>query len=436
MSATPTVTAASISDTGLMGWWRSAPPQPRRALIAASMGWALDAFDVMLFSLTLSAVIAELGLTKGQAGALGSITLLGGAAGGLFFGWVADRYGRTRSMIASVLLYSVFTAACGLSNTFWQFAFFRALLGLGMGGEWASGAALVSESWPAKSRGRALAFMQSAWAIGFAAAATVVGFVLPTYGWRAVFFIGILPAFFTLWVRRNVEEPDAWKALHKARLDAVQSGAATLPNAPRAQSVFDIFRGAMLKRTAAVTFMNACTLFGWWGMNGWIPAYLSLPVTQGGIGLSTATMSKLVVFMQLGMWLGYVSFGYITDVMSRKKVYVFYLLGASMLLPLYGSLSNPLLLLLLGPFVAFFGTGFYSGFGAVTAEMYPTQIRASAQGFTYNIGRIASAAAPFTVGTLATSRGFQSAFAVAGAAYFLAALTWSVIPNTQGKELE
>lgn len=429
-------TASTVSDAGLMGWWRSAPPQPRRALIAASMGWALDAFDVMLFSLTLSAVIAELGLTKAQAGALGSITLLGGAAGGLFFGWVADRYGRTRSMIASVLLYSVFTAACGLSNTFWQFAFFRALLGLGMGGEWASGAALVSESWPAKSRGRALAFMQSAWAIGFAAAATVVGFVLPAYGWRAVFFIGILPAFFTLWVRRSVEEPDTWKALNAARLDAERSGASGMPNAPRAHSVFDIFRGAMLKRTAAVTFMNACTLFGWWGMNGWIPAYLSLPTTQGGIGLSTATMSKLVVFMQLGMWLGYVSFGYITDVLSRKKVYVVYLLGASLLLPLYGSLSNPLLLLLLGPFVAFFGTGFYSGFGAVTAEMYPTQIRASAQGFTYNIGRIASATAPFTVGSLATSRGFQTAFAVAGSAYLMAALTWSVIPNTQGKELE
>ena len=419
-----------------MGWWHSAPPQPRRALIAASMGWALDAFDVMLFSLTLSAVIAELGLTKVQAGALGSITLLGGAVGGLFFGLVADRYGRTKSMIASVLLYSVFTAACGLSNTFWQFACFRALLGLGMGGEWASGAALVSESWPAASRGRALAFMQSAWAIGFAAAATVVGFVLPAYGWRAVFFIGILPAFFTLWVRRRVEEPDAWKALNQARLDAARSGTAKLPNAPRAQSVFDIFRGTMLKRTAAVTFMNACTLFGWWGMNGWIPAYLSLPTAQGGIGLSTATMSRLVVFMQLGMWLGYVSFGYITDVMSRKKVYVVYLLGASLLLPLYGSLSNPMLLLLLGPFVAFFGTGFYSGFGAVTAEMYPTSIRASAQGFTYNIGRIASATAPFTVGSLATSRGFQTAFAVAGAAYLLAAITWSVIPNTQGKELD
>ena len=106
----------------------------------------------------------------------------------------------------------MFTAACGLSQTLWQFAIFRALLGLGMGGEWASGAALVSETWPAAQRGRALGFMQSAWAIGFAAAAVVVGFVLPRWGWRAVFFVGILPALFTLWVRRNVDEPDVWKA--------------------------------------------------------------------------------------------------------------------------------------------------------------------------------------------------------------------------------
>lgn len=424
-----TAPAASLDDSGLFGWWRVASAPSRRALIAASMGWALDAFDVMLFSLTLSAVIAELGLTKTQAGALGSITLLGGAVGGLIFGHIADRYGRTKAMMASVLLYSVFTALCGFSQTFWQFAAFRALLGLGMGGEWASGAALVSETWSAKYRGRALGYMQSSWAIGFAAAATVVGFVLPRYGWRAVFFVGVLPAFFTIWLRRSVEEPEAWLEIQRARKSG-HTGTHV------ATSVFDIFRGKMLGLTIIVTFMNACALFGWWGLNGWVPAYLSLPTTQGGIGLSTQTMSKLVVFMQLGMWLGYVTFGYVTDHISRKKVYIFYLVMASVLLPLYGSMTNPMILLLLGPFVAFFGTGFFSGFGAVTAEIYPTAIRASSQGFTYNIGRIASAAAPFTVGTLATSRGFQFAFAVAGAAYLLSALAWSGIPETRGKPLE
>ncbi|MEP7002560.1 MAG: MFS transporter, partial [bacterium] len=397
-------------DAGLLGWWRVAQPPARRALIAASLGWALDAFDVMLFSLTLASVIADLGLTKTQAGALGSVTLLGGAVGGLIFGHIADRFGRTRALIASVLIYSIFTAACGFSQTLWQFAVFRALLGLGMGGEWASGAALVSETWPSKHRGRALGFMQSSWAIGFASAALVVGFVLPRYGWRTVFFIGILPAFFTLWVRRNVEEPQVWREQQRRRL----AGDVASETASR---VMDMFRGRMLGTTAIVTFMNACALFGWWGLNGWVPAYLSLPTAQGGIGLSTSTMSWFIVAMQVGMWFGYVSFGYITDAIGRKRVYVAYLLMASILLPLYGTMKIPLVLLLLGPFVAFFGTGFFSGFGAVTAEIYPTAIRATAQGFTYNIGRIASAAAPFTVGKLASTHGFSVAFTITGAAY-------------------
>jgi MFS family permease len=416
---------AAAPDRGLFGWWRVADVSARRALVAASLGWALDAFDVMLFSLTLAAVIADLGLTKTQAGALGSITLLGGAAGGLVFGHVADRFGRTRALIASVVIYSVFTAACGLSQTLWQFAAFRALLGLGMGGEWASGAALVAETWPARLRGRALGFMQSSWAIGFAAAAVVVGVVLPRWGWRATFFVGLLPALFTLWVRRSVEEPAVWKA----RRDAGATPAV------RQHRFADMFRGPALRLTAAVTFMNACTLFGWWGLNSWVPAYLSLSPSQGGVGLGTATMSWFVVAMQAGMWLGYVSFGFISDAVGRKRVYVAYLLAASVLLPLYGALASPTLLLLLGPFVAFFGTGYYSGFGAVTAEIYPTSIRATAQGFTYNLGRVASAAAPFTVGRLATSHGFGAAFAVAGAAFLLGALTWAWIPETQGREL-
>jgi MFS family permease len=418
-------------EAGLFGWWRVASAASRRALVAASLGWALDAFDVMLFSLTLAAVIADLGLTKTQAGALGSITLLGGAAGGLIFGHVADRFGRTRALISSILIYSVFTAACGLSQTLWQFALFRALLGLGMGGEWASGAALVSETWPAKHRGRALGLMQSAWAIGFAAAALVVGFVLPRWGWRAVFFVGILPALVTVWVQRTVEEPDVWKA-HRAERAA---GRAPSSNAT-ATRFTDIFRGKMLRLTAVITFMNACALFGWWGLNGWVPAYLSLPTAQGGIGLSAQTMSWFVVAMQVGMWIGYVSFGFITDAIGRKRVYITYLVLASVLLPLYGSMTAPIALLLIGPFVACFGTGFFSGFGAVTAEVYPTGVRATAQGFTYNLGRVASAAAPFTVGKLATTSGFSLAFTVAGGAYLLAALTWFLIPETRGRELE
>ena len=416
-----TATAIDIDESGLLGWWRAGTLDGKRAFVAASMAWGLDAFDVMLFSLTLPDVIRDLGLTKTQAGALGSITLLGAAVGGLIFGRIADRFGRTKALMGAVLIYSIFTGACGLSQSLWQFAVLRALLGLGMGGVWAAGASLVSETWPSHIRGRVLGFMQSAWAIGFAAAAIVNSVVGPRFGWRAVFFIGVLPALFTIWVQRRVKEPDIWRASAKASVSQARFS--------------DMFRGNLLKITAVITFMNACALFGWWGLNGWIPAYLRLPRAEGGVGLGTATMSWFIVAMQVGMWLGYVSFGYISDSFGRKRVYVAYLLAASVLLPLYGYMKWPTALLLLGPLVAFFGTGYFSGFGAVTAELYPTSIRASAQGFTYNIGRIASAAAPFTVGSLATSSGFGIAFLVSGAAFLLGAISWAGIPETGGREL-
>jgi MFS family permease len=127
------------------------------------------------------------------------------------FGVIADKLGRTRALSLSILIYSIFTFACGFAQTAWQFAIFRVFLGLGMGGEWASGAALVSETWPEQHRGKALGIMQSCWAIGYGLAAVVVALILPTFGWRAVFFVGIIPALFTLWIRRSVKEPDMWK---------------------------------------------------------------------------------------------------------------------------------------------------------------------------------------------------------------------------------
>src|SRR5262249_50826913 len=157
-----------------------------------------DSFDVMLYALVLAALMSDLGIDKTTAGQLGSLTLAASAIGGILFGVIADRYGRTRALIASVIVYSVFTAACGLAQSVWQLAIFRVCLGIGMGGEWASGAALVSETWPAAHRGKALGLMQSAWAIGYGLAAIVNMLVLPVWGWRAVFFIGVAPALFTI----------------------------------------------------------------------------------------------------------------------------------------------------------------------------------------------------------------------------------------------
>src|SRR5688572_6467976 len=170
----------------------------------------------MLYALILTAVIQDLGVDREMGGLMASLTLAASAVGGLIFGVVADKLGRTRALNISILLYSVFTFACGLAQNLWQFATFRVLLGIGMGGEWASGATLVSETWPEKHRGKALGIMQSCWAIGYGLAAVVVAIVLPTFGWRAVFFIGLIPAIFTLWIRKSVREPEVWIKAGKA----------------------------------------------------------------------------------------------------------------------------------------------------------------------------------------------------------------------------
>ena len=412
-----------LDDTGWLGWWRAGTPEGRRALVAGGLGWMLDSFDVMLYALVLAALIKDLGISKDTAGLLGSITLVASAVGGLAFGLIADRFGRTRALVASILIYSCFTAACGMAQTVMQLAVFRICLGLGMGGEWASGAALVSETWPAQYRGKALGFMQSAWAIGYGAAAAVVFVVLPVWGWRAVFFVGVLPALFTIWVQKRVEEPAMWR---ERRARATTASHATLR---------DIFRGDLLRLTVPVTLMNACTMFAWWGFNQWIPAYLSLPAADGGIGLSTRMMSAFIGAMQVGMWFGYVSFGFISDAIGRKRAYVTYVLAAAVLLLGYATTKSPAVLLVLGPVTAFFATGYFTGFGAVTAEIYPTEIRATAQGFTYNIGRLASAVAPYAVGSLAAGRGFGAAFSVAAAAFVLAAVAWIWIPETKDRAL-
>ena len=403
-----------------MRFWTEADSTARRALVAASLGWMLDAFDVMLYALVIPQVGAELGLSDRMSGGLQSLTLLASAAGGMIFGVIADRAGRTRALMLSVLIYSVFTALCGFAQSAAQLAMFRIGLGLGFGGEWASGAALVSETWPAEHRGKALGVMQSSWAIGYGLAALVAWIVqdIAGYGWRAVFFVGVLPALYAFWIRRSVEEPKMW---HEARRQ------------PSRVSVADFIRGPMLGITLAVTAMNACTMFAWWGFNTWVPAYLRKPVDAGGAGLSSTRMYWFVIAMQAGMWLGYVTFGFVSDRIGRKRTYLTYLLLAAVLVFAYTSTRQELALFLLGPVTAFFATGFFSGFGAVTAELYPTAIRATLQGITYNIGRVASAAAPYVVGGLTATHGYGVALSITAVAYAVAMVFWVFIPETKGR---
>jgi len=412
------------APAGPFAWYRGATREARRALGAACLGWMLDSFDVNLYALVLASVMADLAFDKSMAGLIASVTLVAAAAGGVLFGLAADRFGRTRALIGSILVYSIFTGACGLAQSAWHLMVFRALLGVGMGGEWASGAALVSETWPDEHRGKALGIVQSSWAVGYAAAALVSQAVLPLWGWRGVFFVGVLPALVTAWVLRRVEEPEVWRAA---------KAAPAAGEAPRGR-LTDIFRGPMLRLTVFVTLMNACTLYGYWAFTQWVPAYLELSPEKGGLGLGSYK-TLLLVTMNVGMWFGYVLFGLLSDRLGRKRVYVTYVLAAAGFVMAYASIRHPMALLALSPFVGFFGAGYFSGFGAVTAEIYPTSIRASAQGFTYNIGRVVSAAAPWTVGALADSHGFRAAFATAAVAFLLAAVAWIWIPETKGRAI-
>ena len=324
-------------------------------------------------------------------------------------------------MIGSILVYSVFTAACGLSQSVWQLGVFRFLLGLGMGGEWTAGAAMVSETWPDRHRGKAVALMQSSWAVGYAAAALVVAFMLPSFGWRAVFFAGLIPALLTLWIRSGVDESEVWrKSAHS-------------PDGPNRATVRDVFAGRFARTTALLALLGTSTIFAYWGLNLWVPAFLSLPSERGGLGLGTSFTTVLVVAMQVGTFFGYVSFGYIADAIGRRKSFVSFILLAAALTLAYSAAGNPWVLLALGPLVAFFGTGFFSGFAAVTAEIYPTSVRAIAQGFTFNVGRFGSAAAPFIVGSIAQTHGFGLAFAMLAVALLIGAATWIWLPETRGR---
>lgn len=388
----------------IYGWLFEASREQKRTLLAAALGWMLDSMDVMLYALVLGPVQHEMHLDAGTSGAMMSVTLVSAAVGGIWFGWFADRAGRVRALSTSVLIYSVATALCGLTHTTVELMLCRLVLGLGMGGEWASGAALVAETWPARHRAKALALVQSSWAIGYALGAALVAVLLPHFGWRAVFFAGVVPALIAFWVQQKLQEPEKWK----------------MEKAPRV-AIGQLFRGSLGRSTLICTTMNAATLFAWWGLFTWVPRFLSLPRAQGGRGLNIVMTSEWTIVMQVGTFLGYISFGYIADRLSRKFTYIGYLVVAAALVPLFAYTDSTRALLVIGPLVGFFGTGYFSGFAVIASELFPTALRGSAMGFSYNLGRILSAVAPWAIGRVSEHAGLAAALCLTSGAFLLAA---------------
>jgi len=343
--------------------------------------------------------------------------------------------------------YSVCSFASGLATSIAMLAVARFVLGLGMGGEWNTGATLVAESWPSHLRAKAIAIVQSSWALGFAAAALVAAPVSRYFGWRAVFFVGILPAVITLWIRRSVPESEMWERgqssppvegksplFDKLRAGFLaQNAKSKVPGSPD----FVIFRPPYVKHTFALLLFNFFGLFAWWGLFTWLPPYLSLPVEQGGRGFGVLGMTTLLVVLNLcGMFPGYASFGWVADRMGRKNAFLLYSLAAAVLIPIYAAARSQAALLVLGTLVAFFGTGIFSGSGIMGSEIFPTSVRARALGFTYNGARTMSSLAPLVIGRVGQSKGLSWAFYLCAAGYVLAALMTTQLPETKGKILE
>jgi len=413
---------------------RQATPGQRRTLLAASMGWALDAFDAMLYSLVLALLMRDLGMSKTVAGSLGTLTLLASGIGGVLFGFLADRIGRKQALMASILTYSVCSFASGLATTITMLAMARFVLGLGMGGEWNTGATLVAESWPEEFRAKAIAIVQSSWALGFAAAAVVAGPVARCFGWRAVFFVGILPAIVTLWIQHSVPESTMWQERERRDGNDAGSGSTTAFTSARFSV---IFKPPYTKHTFALLLFNFFGMFAWWGLFTWLPPYLSLPVEQGGRGFGVMGMTTLMVVLNLcGMFPGYASFGWIADHLGRRKAFLLYSLLAAALIPLYAAARSPGVLLVVGTLVAFFGTGIFSGSGIMGSEIFPTVVRARALGFTYNGARTLSSVAPLVIGRIGQTKGLSWAFYLCAAGYLLAALMTTQLPETKGKKLD
>jgi MFS family permease len=351
--------------------------------------------------------------------------LLASGIGGVMFGFIADRIGRTKALMLSILTYSVCSLGSGLSTSIGVLIFFRFALGLGMGGEWNTGATLVAETWPTNLRAKAIAIVQSAWAWGLAAAALVAWVVLDGLhqNWRMVFFVGLLPALVTLWIRRSVPESEMWKQ-HCAGED-------------KSTPFSEIFSPGLRKNTIVLLLLNIFGLFAWWGLFSWMPPYLTLPVDKGGRGFGLMNTTTLLVTLNLlGMFPGYLCYGWIADRLGRRRSLVLFTLCAALLIPVYAAARTQWVILVLGVFVGFFGTGFFAGSGIVGSEIFPTRVRSRALGFTYNGARALSSVAPYTIGRVGDSKGLSWAFTICAVAFLLAMVMATQLPETKGKQLE
>ncbi|MCM1949880.1 MFS transporter [Streptomyces sp. G2] len=407
---------------GAFGWLRALGPRGRRAFGGAFGGYALDSYDFFTLPLSMVAIAASFGLDKGQTGLLTTVTLVVSAVGGALAGVLADRVGRVEALMITVITYALFTVLCGFAPNYETLLVFRALQGLGFGGEWAVGAILVAEYASARHRGRTLGAVQSAWAAGWALAVIVYTLVFQFFdadlAWRILFWTGALPALLVFWVRRHVE-------------DAPQAAAARVAS-PERGSPGAVFRPGLLRTTLFAILLSTGVQGGYYTLATWVPTFLK---TERG--LTVVGTGGYLTLLISGAFLGYLTGGHLTDRIGRKRnIALFAVLSAAAVLA-YTQIpagANTLLLVLGFP-LGFCMSAIFSGFGSFLAELYPTPVRGTGQGLTYNTGRAIGAVFPALVGFLSESWGVGGALVFGAVGYGIAVVALLGLPETRGKEL-
>jgi MFS family permease len=407
-------------------WLATTTPQERRALWAAYGGYGLDGFDFMVYSFIVPSLLTVWGMSKAEAGYIGTGALLTSAVGGWAAGVLADRYGRVRILQLTVLWFAAFTFLSGFTQNFGQLFFTRAMQGFGFGGEWAVGSILVAEVVDPAHRGKAAGLVQSSWSVGWAAAALafwLVSSVAPAeLAWKIVFWSGLLPGLLVLYIRRNVKEPAVFLKSRALQVQAAGGHA----------NYLDIFRPPLLATTVLATALSVGMLAAYYSVTLWLPTFLA---TERHLSVTGTTAYLLMVIA--GSLIGYLVSAWLTDVIGRRWGFISFAFCGGVLILLYTRMPVTEGMFLIGFPLGFFLLGIFSGMGAFLSELFPSHLRGSGQGFTYSMGRAIGGFCPLIIGRMSSHVSLgDSIGAFTVAAYGLVIVTALALPETRGKVLE
>ena len=394
-------------------------PEAYRALWGSALGYAMDGFDLLILGFMLRQIASDLHLNAPQAGSLVTVTLIGAVAGGLLFGLLSDRLGRIRVLTWTIVVFAVFTGLCAFAQGYWDLLVYRALAGFGLGGEFGIGMALVAETWPAAKRARASSYVGLGWQFGVLGAALATPALLPIIGWRGMFVLGLFPAAVAYVIRRHLDEPEVFTARARHQL----------PLFTRLRMLIDDRATAQV--SLAMTILCSVQNFGYYGVMIWLPNYLC-----GRFGYSLTQSAIWTAVTVGGMIAGIWIFGHVADRLGRRPAFIIYMLGAAVLVIAYSRLTDAIALLVTGAIMGFFVNGMLGGYGALMSELYPTQVRATAQNVLFNLGRAIGGLGPVTVGAVTLWWGFPVAIALLALLYLLDLIVLLLfIPEKRGAEL-